>query len=481
MAHQDELLARVAAEAKAEGWWEPGQTVVVAVSGGPDSMALLHILWRMAQPERERIIAAHVNHRFRGAEADAEAELVKQTASDWGIHHEVTAIDVPRFIEDTGMNAQAAARLKRYEFLGQVAARYGARRLFLGHHADDQAETVLMRVLRGTGISGLAGIPYRRVENNLELIRPLLRITKEELIAYCERNGVPFATDSSNGNRRYFRNTVRLDLIPMLERHNPRLKSALVRLAAMAAADDDYLETEARRWLDEVAEPDGEGFRIRLSQFRGLHVALQRRMIKLILRCCADPWNSLDFQHIEDMLQAMLDDRDTVTQFDLGGGWTFRRMYNTAYIGPAPLERLPYSYTISEIPSAQTLGASGRIIRFDRWEGACTSLPANRWEAFFDASALLLPLVVRTRRSGDRMAPLGLNGSKKVQDIFVDAKIPRAKREDWPVVADAKGNIVWIPGVCRSALAPIGAETSAVVRMTVTETTPSGKHDLRHE
>lgn len=474
MEHQDELLTRIDAEAKADGWWAAGQTVVVAVSGGPDSMALLHILWRMAQAQAkpQRLIAAHVNHRFRGAEAEAEAELVQQTASAWGISYEAAVIDVPRFIEETGMNAQAAARVKRYEFLRQVATRNGAQRLFLGHHADDQAETILMRVMRGTGVSGLAGIPYRRTENNLELIRPLLRITKETLIAYCERNGVPFATDSSNGHRHYFRNTVRLDIIPMLEQHNPRLKASLIRLAEMAAADDDYLETAARRQLDEVAERDGEGFRLRLSPFGGLHVALQRRLIKLILKCCADPWNSLGFRHVEDVLQAMADSRNTTARFDLGGGWTFIRTYDTAYIGPAPLERMPFSYTVSEIPCMLTLGTSGRIIQVDRWEGVCTSLPANRWEAFFDASALSLPLVVRTRRDGDRMTPRGLKGTKKVQDIFVDAKIPRADREEWPVITDATGHILWIPGISRSGMAPIGAETSEVIRMTVTTPNP---------
>jgi tRNA(Ile)-lysidine synthase len=479
MRHQDELLARVAAEAKSDGWWEPGQKLVVAVSGGPDSMALLHILWQMAQPHPDRLIAAHVNHRFRGAESDAEAELVKQTAIAWGIPHESTSIDVPRYIGETGLNAQAAARLKRYAFLGQVASKHGARKLLLGHHADDQAETVLMRVLRGTGISGLAGIPHRRTENNLELIRPLLRITKQELVAYCERNGIPFAIDSSNESRKYFRNTVRLDLIPLLERHNPRLKESLVRLAEMAAADDDYLETEARRRLEEVAIPDGAGYRIRLLPFRGLHVALQRRVIKLILSCCADLRNSLDFRHIEDVLHAMADGRQPHVQIDLGGGWTFSRTYDEAYIGPARVRRLPYNYTVSEIPWEQTLGESGRVIRFDRWKGPCTSLPANRWEAFFDESALMLPLAVRTRKPGDRMAPIGLNGTKKVQDIFVDAKIPRTEREDWPIVADAGERIVWIPGVCRSAIAAIDANTKSVVRMTVAGMTPLDGCDLR--
>ncbi|WP_276357755.1 tRNA lysidine(34) synthetase TilS [Cohnella caldifontis] len=463
MESRDDLLDRMLEVAEAEGW-QPDQTVIAAVSGGPDSMALLHLLMRMAERQPMRVVAAHVNHRFRGAESEAEAELVRQAASDWGAGFETASIDVPSYIEETGLNAQSAAREKRYDFLKRTAEAYGAGQILLGHHADDQAETVLMRVLRGTGVGGLAGIPYRRKEENVELIRPLLRITKRELLSYCERNGVPFAVDSSNLKRDYFRNAVRLDAIPWLERYNPRLKESLIRLADMAAADDDYLEREASARLGSVATRDGYGFRLKRRRFRGLHVALQRRLIKLILRYSSDPWHPAQYRQIEEVLEAAADESHTVGRMDLGGGWVLVREYDEVYIGPPYPSEAAYRYEVGGFPRTLALG-EGRSIRFERMDGALTSLPTDRREAFFDEAALELPLAVRTRQPGDRMEPAGLNGSKKVQDMFVDAKIPRSKRDGWPLLADASGRILWIPGLRRSVIAQVGPDTRSTIRV----------------
>ncbi|TJY38553.1 tRNA lysidine(34) synthetase TilS [Cohnella pontilimi] len=472
MESRDELLICVKKEAEAAGWGKPDHVVVAAVSGGPDSMALLHLLLCIAAERPFRLVAAHVNHRFRGAEAQAEAELVAGTAAKWGVPLESAAIDVPSYIEETGMNAQAAAREKRYEFLRTVAERHGATHLMFGHHADDQAETVLMRVLRGTGIGGLAGIPYRRKEGNLELLRPLLRIPKWELQAYCERNGIPFAIDSSNLSRKYFRNAVRLDLLPMLESYNPRLKESLIRLAEMAEADDDYLEAETARVLARMSVRAGQGFRLERSGFRGLHVALQRRLIKLILSYSVSPSHFREFRQIEEILQAAADDRPSVTRIDIGNGWRFVREYDELYIGPEPPNRTGFRYEVTEPESALSMhaGDSGTVFEFQRLEGAVSSPPDNRWEAFFDASKLVWPLSVRSREPGDRMEPCGLNGSKKVQDMFVDAKVPRSKRGQWPLVADAQGRILWIPGLRRSRIALVGADTRSTIRIAVRET-----------
>lgn len=462
----DDVWQQVLKEANADGWLEAARPTIAAVSGGPDSMALLHILVRMTQVRPFRLIAAHVNHRFRGAESDAEARLVAQTAKKWGVPVVTAEIDVPHFIEETGMNAQAAARLKRYEFLMQTAENEQAERIMFGHHADDQAETVLMRVLRGTGIGGLAGIPYRRRENKVELIRPFIRITKEELLSYCKANDIPYALDSSNWSRQYFRNVVRLDLIPMLEEHNPKLKESLHRLAEMAAADDEYLNAEAERLLGDIATRSGEGFRLNRRRFLRLHVALQRRLIKLILRCCANRWHTLDFRQIEAILQALKDGQGTVMRFDIGGGWTFLREYDEVYIGPHVQEPSAYCCQIAEFPCTMMLGQSGRMLRMQRTQSA-SAKPADRWEALFDEDALKMPLTIRTRQPADRMEPLGLNGTKKVQDMFVDAKIPRTQRDSWPLLVDAEGNIIWIPGVHRARAALVHDHTRRIVHAVV--------------
>jgi tRNA(Ile)-lysidine synthase len=393
--------------------------------------------------------------------------MVARTAQEWGIPLETAVIDVPSYIKETGMNAQAAAREKRYAFFKDAAAAHGAELLMLGHHADDQAETVLMRIIRGTGVGGLAGIPYRRKEDHLELVRPLLRVTKKELLSYCARNGVPYAIDSSNLSRKYFRNAVRLDILPMLRRMNPRAEEALVRLAELAAADDDFLEEEASRLLATVAVRSGEGFRVDLAQFGGLHVALQRRIVKLILKYSSDCWFSLEFQKLDELLEAMADPKKTVNRIDIGDGWVFIREYGEAYIGPIMKNSGGYCYEVSEIPCTIRLEACGRLLEIERLEPSVTSLPGNRQEAFFDESGLAMPLYVRTRRPGDRLYPDGLNGSKKVQDIFVDAKIPRAQRDVWPLLADGEGRILWVPGLRRSRFARAGSHAKSIIRVCI--------------
>ncbi|MDG0808968.1 tRNA lysidine(34) synthetase TilS [Cohnella rhizosphaerae] len=266
---QDDLAVRVAGSLKDTFGIGPGARIVAGVSGGPDSMAMLHLLQAAAVRDGSLVIAAHVNHGFRGTESDAEAALVRETAAAWGIPFELAEIDMPAYIEATGMNAQAASRERRYAFLRDVARRRGAKTIAVAHHADDQAETVLMRMLRGSGVTGLAGIPIRRAEEELELIRPLLRITKGELLAYNERNGVPYATDSSNVKTRYVRNAIRLEALPYLERYNPDLRAGLARLAELASADDEYMEAEARRALAAGARRSGEGWRLDARFVRG--------------------------------------------------------------------------------------------------------------------------------------------------------------------------------------------------------------------
>nr|WP_255807736.1 tRNA lysidine(34) synthetase TilS [Cohnella mopanensis] len=454
------------AQARTDGWWHEESSVIAAVSGGPDSMALLHILSTMAQDLPFTIVVAHANHQFRGAESDAEAQLVRRYAELLGLKFETAELGMPSYIAETGINAQTAAREKRYEFLKQVASQYSASYLLTGHHADDQAETVLMRLIRGTGVSGLAGIPYRRKEDQLELIRPLLRITKCELLEYCKRNGVPYAVDSSNIDRHYFRNAVRLDLMPMLEQHNPRLKASLIRLADMAGADDAYMEIQTQRAFQEEVTPSGEGFRIERRRFRSLHVALQRRLIKLILNCSANPRQMLDYGHVEEILAALLQDRPTVTQLDIGDGWVLIREYEQAYIGPALPESVNFTYIVTETMNAVDIEETGEQIRLERLEGTCSSLPGNEQEACFDADQLQFPIRIRSRMPGDLMHPYGLKGTKKVQDMFVDAKVPRSRRDKFPLLVDGKGRVLWIPGIRRSSHALVTEQTRTTWRFT---------------
>jgi len=466
LAAEDELQDRVRAEGAAKGWWVPGATIVAAVSGGPDSMALLHLLKAISIREQFAVAAAHLDHRFRGEESAAEARLVRETAELWGIPCDIGAVDLPHYIEETGMNPQAASREKRYAFLREAASRRGARAIMTAHHGDDQAETVLMRIIRGTGVGGLAGIPERRTEGEVELIRPLLRITKRELLEYCERNGVPYAFDSSNAKRHYFRNAVRIDLMPVLEQYNPQVRSSLARLAELASAEHDYMEREARRALGEAAVREGSGWRLERRRLCGFHVALQRRVIKLILNCLVSPWGEADFDRVEAAVAAIAAESPSVVRLDLGRGIQLVREYDSVRLGPSAPRSLPFRYVVARGDNEVRVPEYGAVFHFQRLQQAPARMPDPAVEIVLDEAALAWPLVIRTRQPGDRMRPMGLNGSKKVQDMFVDAKVPRSDRDRYPLLADAANRILWIPGLRRSAHAAIRSADAPAVRVT---------------
>ncbi|NBD28067.1 tRNA lysidine(34) synthetase TilS [Paenibacillus glycinis] len=464
----DEWLSELTELAREEKLWSPGDTLVVAVSGGPDSMALLHLLHRLSAPERLTLVAAHVDHGFRGEESAREAETVRQYAAALGVPCESTFIDMPAYIEESRMNGQAASREKRYAYLHGIAHTYGASRIALAHHADDQAETVLMRIIRGTGLGGLAGIPISRFEKNVELIRPLLRKYKADILRYCDLWAVPYSHDSSNGHKHYFRNVVRLDILPYLSAHNPQFPQSLVRLAELAAAEDDWLAQETKAVYERHVLPYREGCQLNRKALLGLHVALQRRLIKLILSYIGLETETTSFESIETIRLAALESAATTWSFDAGGGIRFVREYdNLLFVRPSGEERPPdgYAYEAEEGTTSLLLPEAEGILTFEAMAASAAQRPGNRLEALFDADAIRYPLTIRNRRPGDRMAVLGLNGTKKVQDMFVDDRVAPSRREVLPIVVDANGLVLWIPGIRRSASAQITDSTRSVIRM----------------
>ncbi len=465
------LREAVEKEAAERGLWQAGDTIVVAVSGGADSMALLHMLHGLAERQRLRLVAAHVNHGFRGAESAAELAMVRAYAEGLGLPCETTELDLPTYIEENRLNLQAAAREKRYDFLHGIAKRHGASRIALAHHADDQAETVMMRIIRGAGLSGLSGIPGKRSENNVELIRPLLRMNKSDLLSYCEEWDIPYCTDSSNLERYYFRNTVRLDVLPYLSQFNPQLPLSLQRLAEVAGEEDDYLAGKTAELFGEIARAEQGEIAVPCSELWGLHVALQRRLIKLILNYLSQDTENISFDGIERMRFAAAPGASSTWRLDAGGGIRCLREYETMRWRKIPAAgAVPgrYSYEILEGMSYIDAVSAGWTFRL-RWldpSAAGQARPASRSEAIFDVSELSFPLQIRNRRPGDRIQVLGLNGSKKVQDMFVDEKLPPSARESYPLLCDSGGRLLWIPGLRRSSHALAGENSRKLLHIT---------------
>ncbi|WP_282938174.1 tRNA lysidine(34) synthetase TilS [Paenibacillus sp. RC67] len=460
-----DLVSRVERLVKDEQLLHKGDSIVVAVSGGPDSIAMLHVLFLLSERWDWQLTVAHVNHQFRIEESEQEASFVEQYARLLGVPCEIARIDVPRYIHETGKNSQAAARELRYRFLHETAAKHGARRIVLAHHADDQAETMLMRLLRGTGPSGLTGIPMRRAEHNVELVRPLLRIYKSELLDYCHHQQLTYFIDSSNNNTKYFRNEIRLELLPLLQqKYNEQLPEALNRLSVMMAAEDDFLDKQAAAVFEQNVALESDFAQWSRNWFTGVHVALQRRLIKLILNYLSFEADSLDFMKLEQMRELINKEEPSNQRMDIGHSLALTREYDQIKLHTYVVPPIPYLYTLQPHQGSLTIAETGAVIECSLFEEDVRMRGGKAEEAvsvWFDADLLTFPLTVRSRADGDRMNLFGLNGSKKVKDIFIDAKIPPSLRTRIPIITDAEHRIIWLPGIRRSSWAPVTGNTKA--------------------
>lgn len=462
------LVAKVEQQIIEEQLIRHGDIVVVAVSGGPDSAALLHILFALSEKWRWTLIVAHMDHQFRGEESRKEAEFVARWAATLGLACEVASVNMPDYIKKTGTNAQAAAREKRYEFLHRIAAKYKATSIALAHHADDQSETILMRLIQGTGPTGLSGIPLRRTEKKVELIRPLIRIYKTDILSYCQQHQIKYCMDSSNLNRKYVRNRIRLELMPLLKQYNPSFPQSLNRLAETMYEEDQYLNGLTQEKFKEIIVPLQGSYQFARNDFMVMHCALQRRLIKLILSYLSENQKNIDFDTVERIRSAILQDYPSNLRIDISDEMGFTREYDIIYIhlGKTLIQQIDYHHQISSFPRELAVNDLDTLvfrecISTDKVveQADLLSVMQKPHEAVFDLDQVPLPLQVRNRRPGDRIQLFGLNGSKKVKDIFIDCKVPPRLRNVIPLVVDATERIIWIPGLRRSSHALVTSDT----------------------
>jgi tRNA(Ile)-lysidine synthase len=406
------VLSRVLGTIREQGLFEAGERVLVAVSGGPDSTALLAALVKLAPRLGVSLAAAAVDHGLR-PEAAREAETVRRRCHAMGIVCEVASVDVGQ-ARQRHMSVQEAARTVRLASLAQTAARLGCGKIALGHTADDQAETVLFRILRGTGIAGLAGIPYRRGP----IVRPLLDVRRLQILTFLARRKLDYLRDPSNLDRHYARVRIRKDVLPLLERENPRVVEALLSLARAARGEP------GRAWLQLLPE--------------GLY--LPRRTLEVVDR----------------LVRAGHGTRRVA----VAGGAVVVRYGEVAW---APRSPLPAASPAGALAATRTIAgpgeypvAAGPVVRISTpCEGSWP--PGNA--ACFDLGKVRWPLVLRTWRRGDRMIPRGGRGRRKLSDLLIDAKIPREERAGLPVLCDASGTILFVPGLRPSDAGRPGAGT----------------------
>jgi len=419
----------------------PGDTLVAAVSGGPDSIAMLHTIYNITAGWNVRIHVAHLNHMFRGKQSEEEACFVFSQAEKLGLKCTVESFDVPAYIKESGLSPEDGARRIRYRFLQRVAKEIGASVIVTAHHANDQAETVLLHLLRGAGPEGLAAMAPK--EGNL--VRPLLEVTKEDILQYCREKNLTFRLDPTNYETDYLRNKVRLELIPTLKEYNPRIIESLGKTADICRNENSLLQAlteDIRKPLD-IVEKEGS-VTVSVSRLQALHPALQRRLLRSIVDGLAEFPGSLSFRQTEEIIRL-----NTGKRINLPRGICAYREYDklTFYRHSLSLDRenpIPVSVVL-KIPGVNVLPQLNIIIEAGIKSWPHPDFARGKYSVVLNKELTKLPLVVRTRRPGDRFQPAGLKGTKKIKDFFIDEKIPRNLRDRIPLlVSDDK--ILWIIG-----------------------------------
>jgi tRNA(Ile)-lysidine synthase len=458
------LAARVLDTIRRHALMRRGDRVLVALSGGSDSVALLRVL-RELEAAGELAVAgvAHLNHGIRDAAQDDE-QFCRGLAASMSLPFRSDRVDVPALAARLELSVESAGRRARYELFERVAAELAADVVATGHTRDDQAETFLLRLLRGAGSRGLAGIRPRAGR----VVRPLLDVRRGELRAYLAELGQPFREDETNSDRAIVRNRVRAELLPLLARdYSPGIADVLAREAEVARLDEDRLHEEAIDLLDSIVLRSEAGnsnaedaVELDADGLRALHPALGTRVVRLALERVA-PGQFVGFDHVERVLELARDaSHGSKKRARALPGLQAERQGDRVVLSRPPAEAEPFanSFRVSlSIPGEVLLIPQGWAVsatwctEVDRsgqggWHLGCND--TSHLTQPVAADGVTLPLVVRSRQPGDRLRPLGMGGrEKKLQDVLVDRKVARGERDSLPLVVDSADNIVWIVGV----------------------------------
>ncbi|MGM0415863.1 MAG: tRNA lysidine(34) synthetase TilS [Thermodesulfobacteriota bacterium] len=439
----------------------PGDRVLVAISGGADSTALLYALSRLGAQMGFSVAAAHLNHGIRHA-ATHDALQVARLCRDLGVTCVFGVEDVPMYASTKKKGLEEAGRELRYSFLREAARMSGCNRIATAHHQQDQAETLMMRLARGTSVSGLKGIP----ERNLPFIRPLLMSNRRQVEAYLQHHDLIWAEDESNSDCRFTRNHVRHNLMPVLEAVHPQAQKHVAQLAHQACVEEEYWANEVDKVLKKARFETGE-IRILYSDLATLHPALRMRVVRAILESLRSNLHGLERKHLQVVESIFAYSRPQV-QFDLPGVWVARRYADMVFRREAPRDEMP-DYCLSlEGPGVYRLpdGSGVEVMLRNAVNGEST------YCVEFDSSAVEWPLFVRKNRAGDRLKCVGMTGSKKLKALFAERKLESEQRKSVPLLCSREDEILWVVGVRRSRLWCCSSSTHRVVRVVFTPPCP---------
>ena len=415
---------------------QPSETVVVGVSGGADSLGLLFILKELEE-FRLRLIVAHLNHGLRPKEADGDAEFVRGIALSLDLPFELKEINTLDYKKENNLSLEEAARTLRYRFLREVLNKYTAGKIATGHSLDDQAETVLMRFIRGSGLLGLSGIPP--VKDNI--VRPLIEVKRSDIENYLRSKGVRWIEDSTNKTKVFLRNRIRHDLMPELIKYNPNIKVTLARTGYIVGFEEDYIRAKANESIESVFEGFGnEGIIGNLSKYKELPVAIRFALIRLAIERLRGDLKRISLIHIISVNELILS-KEPSGEVSLPDGIVVAKGYNQFIFTRKSIMESKFSYSINstglhEFPH----------VEFEVKIGKANSYTSERHVGCFDVSSVAFPIEIRNFQHGDRFMPYGMKTFKKLKSYFIDEKVPRFLRNRIPIFL-TKGDIMWIGGM----------------------------------
>lgn len=452
--HQQQFLARVEEFLRVRQLLTPGSRLILAVSGGVDSMTMLHLFAAVREPWNLDLAVAHVNHQLRGEESEADETFVQSAARQLGLPFFSTRVGTLEYAHKHGVSKQVAARELRYQFFEELRRQLHADAVATAHTADDNAETVLMNALRGSGIHGLAGIPVRRAQGNV--IRPLLFAYRSEIERYARETSIAFRQDSSNDSPAYTRNFIRLNLLPTLQKHlDVNIAQSLNRLSALMREVESRLNIQTQAVYHQIVSTDGAEFRLYIPTFQKQSPLVQDEILLTLFRQMGvEP----QAEKIHGLLQLCV----AQTGHSVSLSKTMRAYRDRSHLlfsmTPPPE---PFSYTVE-------VGKDYRFATFrfaSRMENCVpqhfTGPPTTQ---YVDAERLGGRLVLRSWREGDWFMPLGLHGKKKLSDFFIDRKVPLTEKHRIPVL-ESDGTIVWVCGYRLDERFMITPHTTATVKL----------------
>ena len=415
---------------------EDGDKIVLGISGGPDSVCLLHILNRLKEKLNIELYAAHMNHQIRGIEAQKDALYVADLCDKMGITYFVKSIDVPKYCSDNSLSIEEGARKLRYEMFHEIKQKTKSNKIAIGHNLNDQAETVLMRIMRGTGLQGLRGIEYVR-ENGI--IRPLLDVERKEIEDYCEVHNLNPRIDESNLENIYTRNKIRLELIPyMKDNFNTNLIESIVRMSNNLRSDSDYIESDAEEKFKDICKVSSDSVEVDINSFKKLHNAIKVRVLRKGIKSILGDTNFIDQKHIDDVMEFESESKINKMLTLPRGVFVYRRK-NSILITTTEIveEDIEFSYNIPSNGFVKIKEINAIIetqtMTIDRYKNG----KVDKMSRGFDFNKIKGGIVIRNRQQGDKIKLAG--GTKKLKDLFIDLKIPREERCKIPVIADEDG------------------------------------------